>query len=66
MTQKEKVLRHLRRGETLTPAEALIVYKVPRLAARIHELKQAGHFISTQMKTDGEGQHYASYRLVNL
>lgn len=49
MTQNDAILSALRRGERLTPRDALLVYGTSRLAARIWDLKQAGHAISERM-----------------
>jgi hypothetical protein len=42
-TQRELVLDHLRRGESITQFQALRDYGIQRLAARVHELRRAGH-----------------------
>ena len=49
MTQNDAILSALRRGERLTPTVALSVYGTFRLAARIWDLRQAGHAISERM-----------------
>jgi hypothetical protein len=49
VTQNDAILSALRRGERLTPRDALLVYGTSRLAARIWDLKQAGHVISERM-----------------
>jgi hypothetical protein len=36
------IRRHLERGESLTPRDALTLYGCARLAARIHDLRQEG------------------------
>jgi hypothetical protein len=41
--------------------EAMITYGITRLAARIHELRQAGFDIATQMKRDETKKPYATY-----
>lgn len=62
-TQKEDVLKHLTAGKTITPAKALTVYGITRLAARIYELKRDGHDIISRLKEDEKGRAYAEYRL---
>lgn len=42
-TQRQLVLDHLRRGESITQFQALRDYGIQRLAARVHELRQDGH-----------------------
>lgn len=41
MTQENAILQHMQLGQRITPLEALHMYGCFRLAARIHELRQA-------------------------
>lgn len=41
MTQAAQILFHIQAGQRITPFEALQLYGCFRLAARIHELRQA-------------------------
>ena len=61
--QARTVLRHLARGRSITALEALGVYRIFRLAARILELRDAGHDVITDMKQDETGKWYGEYRL---
>lgn len=63
MTQKDTVLKHLKRYTTITPLEAFHVYGIYRLAAVIEQLRKAGLDITTKMKTAPNGSRYAEYRL---
>jgi multidrug resistance efflux pump len=67
MTHKEKILKHLRSGQPLTRREALLQHNVGRLAARVHELRQAGHPIESRMidvkNANGETCRVAEYYL---
>lgn len=63
VTKKEKVLRHLQAGHTITPLEALAMFKAYRLADIIYQLKKAGHDIKTTIKYHN-GSNYAEYELV--
>lgn len=63
MTQNAAILAHLQSGESITPLEAIGVYGVYRLAARILELRSAGYDIVTEHKRDARGKPYASYSL---
>ena len=67
MTQKERILRHLQSGETITGVEALREYGVGHLASRISELRTAGHNIvgATEAHTNkyGEKVYCVRYRL---
>jgi len=40
-----------------------VAYSCMRLAARIKDLRDLGHIITTTMKTDATGTRYASYSL---
>lgn len=62
-SQNDKVLKHLKSGKTLSPLEALGIYGIYRLAARIFELREAGHEITADIKDDGQGRTYAEYSL---
>ena len=63
MSQKEKILKHLRSGAHITPLEAMGLFGVYRLAARIKDLRDDGHDIVTDIKSDGTGRTYSRYRL---
>jgi len=61
------VLDHLRAGGTLTQEQALARYGIGRLAARVGELREAGHDVRTRMervtKADGSTANIARYAL---
>lgn len=63
MTQKQIILRHLNSGRHLTILEAMSLYRIFNLKARIEELRRAGHNITTEMRSDPTGKKYARYRL---
>lgn len=62
-TAMARIERHLRRGKTITPMEALVVFGVFRLASIVHRLRQRGLAIETVLKNDENGHQYASYKL---
>lgn len=62
-TQKERVLAYLQQGHRITPAKAMFMFKVQRLAAVIDKLKNDGHSINTNLLQDLEGCRYAEYSL---
>lgn len=66
-THNSLILRHLKRGRSITPVEALDMFGTFRLGARIYDLKQAGHVIQKQMieveTRDGGIARVAQYRL---
>lgn len=63
MSQKQQVLQHLRAGEHLTPLEAIGLYGIYRLAARIFELRAEGHDIKSDVQYDTHSRPYARYTL---
>lgn len=62
MSQKEKILNHLKSGRGITPLDALKLYGCFRLAAIIHNLKQEGCNIETEMMASG-GKKFANYKI---
>lgn len=63
MSQNTQVLKHLQSGRHITALEALGLYGVYRLAARILDLRKAGHAIESEHAFDINGKSYARYRL---
>ncbi len=61
MSQTEKILSHLKR-RPLTPLQALEHYGCFRLAARISDLRNKGHRITTEI-IERNGKRIARYRL---
>ena len=65
LSQKERILRHLKDFGSITPQEAIADYGVYRLGARIWDLKHDGHLIETQYigarNRYGEPTHFAKY-----
>lgn len=49
MTQNDQILRHLKRGGTITQLDAMRLYGITRLASRIRDLKDDGHKIHGYM-----------------
>ena len=50
MTQKEIVLQHLKLYGSITPKDAMNIYGIMRLGARIYDLKGEGPLISKEME----------------
>ena len=65
-SQARTILEHLKRGDDITPYGAQYEYGIMRLAARIEELRQAGHKIHTEMDKSPNGKRYARYRLIPM
>lgn len=61
-TQCGQILAALKQGATITPIGALREFGCLRLAARICDLREAGHSIERSWGTDGE-KRWAEYRL---
>lgn len=60
----KKVLNYMRTRGAISPLVAFSTYGTMRLAACIHDLREAGFTITTTMREDEEGDKYASYRLI--
>ena len=62
-SQKEKILRHLKAGGSLTPLQALRKFDCLRLGARIYNLKDEGYDIRTEHITTSNGKRVARYSM---
>ena len=65
-SQSAKVLYHLENYGSLTAIEALELFACFRLAARINDLKEAGHDIQMEMKNMKNGKKIAVYSLPKI
>ena len=65
-SQSAKVLYHLQNYGPLTAIEALELFACFRLAARINDLKEAGHDIQMEMKKLKNGKKIAVYSLPKI
>ena len=63
MTQNNTLLNHMMTGRSISPLEALGLYGVFRLAARMFELKAMGVDIQKKTKVDINGKQYAEYSI---
>ena len=67
LTQREKILRHLRDYGTLTRVEALVEYGIANPTARIADLRKEGYPVLTTTAYGknryGEPTHWAVYSL---
>lgn len=64
MTQTERILQHLRAGNSLTPLEALQWFGCLRLAARILSLREQGHNVISVPIVLRNKKRVACYRLI--
>lgn len=62
MNQNQKILNHLKEHKKITSYEAFEKYRITRLSARIHDLREQGHNITSDM-IYGKEYKYAVYRL---
>ena len=62
-SQKADILRALVSGQTLTPLDALELFGCLRLGARIWDLRQEGHRITSRLVQTETGKHVAEYAL---
>ena len=65
-TQSAQVLYHLEIYGSLSAIEALELFACFRLAARINDLKEAGHNIQMEMKKMKNGKKIAVYSLPKI
>lgn len=63
MTQKEQILRHLKKRTTITPLEAFHLYGIYRLSEYVRQLREEGHNITTSMKNAPNGKRYGEYKM---
>ena len=61
-SQNQLILEYLKRGYSLTPLEALNMFKCFRLASRISDLKKEYPRIEKTM-VGNNGKKFASYRM---
>lgn len=68
LSQKEKVLRHLKEVGSITPLDAMREYAIMRLSAIIFNLKDEGYDIKSEIETSknrfGEKCKFSRYTLV--
>lgn len=67
-SQKEMILSDLRKGDIITPLDALNRYDCMRLGGRIYEIRReidpdTGKFYQVEMMPNKNGKRYAKYLL---
>jgi len=60
-SQKELLIEHFRKNDTLSVMEAHTVYKIRSLPRRIMDLKVIGYRFDHERRTDATGQRYMRY-----
>jgi hypothetical protein len=61
-SQNKQILKHLQSGRKITAYEALKVFGCLRLAARIRDLRDAGHAIKSELISEN-GKRFSEYSL---
>ena len=69
LTQKDRIIRHLKDKGTITALEAMKEYGIMRLTSRVSELNDEGHlirceFVSSKNRYD-EPVSFSKYSLIN-
>lgn len=64
-SQESAILAHLESGRSITPIDALNLYKCFRLGARIFGLRKQGFQIESKMIQVESGKRVAQYKLVS-
>lgn len=63
-SQASRILRHLERGRSITPLQALDKFDCLRLAPRILELRELGYPVEREWETSPDGEKlWARYYL---
>jgi helix-turn-helix protein len=62
-SQNDLLLKHLLSGKTITRYEAMLMFRVQNITARMSDLYKAGYDVKTTIRTDPNGQTYAKYSL---
>lgn len=61
--QSKAILRHLKKHGHVSPAKALIVYGISRLADCIYRIRKIGYNVDVKLLKDDQGHKYAYYEL---
>lgn len=67
MNQRDAILNYLKQGNSITPLEALNLFKCMRLGARMWELEHLHGYsiVKDMVKDEMTGKHYMRYSLSN-
>ncbi len=63
ISQIDDILAYFESGRSLTQEEARTLFSCSRLAARVWDLRQAGHLVRKRMVRDPDGRLVAEYYL---
>tara|TARA_R110000772_G_C13097575_1_gene419314 strand:+ start:317 stop:535 length:219 start_codon:yes stop_codon:yes gene_type:complete len=69
LTQKERIIRHLKDKGTITSLEAMQEYGIMRLTSRVCELKDQGYLIRSEFVSStnryNEAVSFSKYSLIS-
>lgn len=67
MSQKEQILNHCRKvkDRSISGYEALLMYRIQRLPARIGELEDDGFTFARETRFDASDRRYTRYTLAS-
>ena len=65
-TQADRILRCLEAGHRITALGAFMMFGCNRLAARVYDLRRAGHDIRERRVKTGGGAYVSEYYLVKV
>ena len=63
MSAKQNILKYLSKGKDLTTKQALNLFKIKNVSARISELRKEGHTITVSERKLHDGRVASVYRL---
>lgn len=63
MSAKQNILKYLSKGKDLTTKQALVLFKIKNVSARISELRKEGHTITVSERKLHDGRVASVYRL---
>jgi len=66
MSQKERILEHMKKGNSITTASAVDLFKIYRLSERIRDLEKRGHEISREHIRTEDGTRFTEYWLSGI
>ena len=64
-SQNKLILEYLKKGHSITPIEALVMFDCWALAQRIAYLRNKGHNIEMNM-IESHGKRFAMYKIIKL
>ena len=66
MSQKNRILEYLKKGNSITTASAVDLFKIYRLSERIRDLEKMGHTILREHIITESGTRFTEYWLCGI